>query len=308
MEAFFIVGPTAVGKSAVAIEIARSSGMEIVSADSMLVYKGMDIGTAKPTFAERDSVPHWCIDIASPCREFSVADFRQCALAALRDIEARRRKAIVVGGTGLYARCLTHGLDPLPGADRHLRAQLETVLRENGVEALQDMLAKTAPDRLAALPDKRNPRRLIRAIELAAAGADAPSSWNRRQSPAALTGLRMERSLLNARIRARVEAMYARGLLEEVDGLNRHGLLSATAAAAIGYAEAMDVIAGRLSKADAVAKTEARTRQLAKRQMTWFNRQAAVDWIDVGEGSATGEIAAAVQESWRRNGATGIVE
>jgi len=309
MEAFFLVGPTASGKTAVAVELAKSGGMEIVSADSMLVYSGMNIGTAKPSSDEQKGVRHWCIDIASPGREFSVGDYRLAALDALRDISGRNRTVMVAGGTGLYIKSLTHGLSVLPKANVKLRLELEDILATKGLAALQNMLHETAPDRFEALDDKANPRRVIRAIELARSGATAPSTgWNNKTSHGTLTGLRINKELLDRRIRHRVACMYDKGLLDEVKQLTATGPLSATATAAIGYAEAIECIKGLITVEEAMERTVVRTRQLAKRQMTWFRGQASVDWIDVDANMSGCDIAAAVKESWRRNGPAEVSE
>ena len=290
------------------MDLAVAMGAEIVSADSMLVYRGMDIGTAKPLPEERARVPHHALDLANPDEPFNAARYRAAAIAALRDIRARGRTPLVAGGTGLYVKALTHGLGAAPAAEPALRAELESILRTEGLEALQARLRNRAPRLFAALVDPKNPRRLIRALELAQAGiTEPPADWRSESHRAVLTGLRMEAGALRRRIVERVERMYAAGLLDEVRSLLHRGrLMSATARQAIGYREALDCAEGRCSREDAMRKTAVRTWQLSRRQMTWFQRQAEVNWIDVDPAANSGTIAAYVQESWRKHGPTPI--
>lgn len=299
-QAYFLVGPTAAGKTAVAQWIAEREGSEILSADSMLVYRGMDIGTAKPTAGERGRVRYHGIDLVSPDCRFSVWDYRQAALDALADAAARRKSVIVVGGTGLYVKSLTHGLDEIPGPDPDVRARWERVLERDGVAALQAALRERSPDMLASLDDAQNGRRLVRALELDAAGVRAlPRGWEADPTP--MPALDMPAERLHSRIEQRVHDMYGRGLVDEVEALSQScGTLSATALQAIGYAEVLAWQEGRCSREEAVAETIRRTRRLARRQRTWFRHQANVRWIEVGE--SIEDAAAAVQAHWREWG------
>lgn len=307
--AYFLVGPTATGKSAVAQLIAEADGLDIVSADSMLVYRGMDIGTAKPTSSERARARYWCMDLVEAGSAFSVGLFKAAATEALARITAAGRKAIVVGGTGLYVKALTHGLSETPAADQALRAELDLMAREKPVAALQEMLQQLAPDLYNALADKRNPRRLVRALELARAGIlKPPASWKHGDTGPVMPGLRLDMAQLRKRIEDRARLMFTTGLLDEVRTLLSAGLgRSPTAQGAIGYAEAIAVIGGTCTVEEAIGRTAQRTFQLARRQMTWFRHQANIDWIDIEIGMDAGTIAAAVRKSWRNHGPTPIV-
>ncbi len=302
--AFFLVGPTAVGKSSVAQYLAEQRSASILSADSMLIYRGMDIGTAKPTVAERGDVPYYGVDLAEPDESFNVWDYRRDALEALAALP-EGEELIVTGGTGLYVKSLVHGLEDRPGGDAALRAEWERRLADEGIAALQEAVRRAAPERYEALADKENPRRLIRALETAGAPPETPS-WQSTEEPV-LAGLSMEPELLNARIAQRVEEMYAQGLVEEVTRLlERERPLSETARQAIGYAEAIALIEGQATQAEAVERTVVRTRRLAKRQRTWFRHQANVDWVEVTPGADVAALAEQVAQRWRKHGATEI--
>lgn len=301
--AYFLVGVTACGKSAVAQFIAERHSYDLLSADSMLVYRGMDIGTAKPSHDERSRVTYHGIDLVDPDHPFSTWDYRQYAAAVLRRNWSARRKTIVVGGSGLYVKSLSAGLRDIPGADASARSRWSEVLERDGVEALQRALEKMQPDIHGSLPDRANPRRLIRALEMAEAGvAEITPSWGK---PAAvpMAGLRMPREDLWERIRARVCEMYEGGLVDEVASLIRkYGTLSDSARQAIGYAEVLDFLEGRCTEDAAVERTIVRTRRLAKRQQTWFNHQANVTWVDVGEHMPVDDVARLVLTHWDRHG------
>ena len=306
MDAHFIVGATAVGKSAVAQFLAEKRGSVILSADSMLIYRGMDIGTAKPSLAERGDVSYFGIDLADPSEKFSVWDYRQHALGVLAENSESAGGVIVAGGTGLYVKSLTHGLENRPGADSALRDEWERRVREEGVGVLQEHLRKVAPEAFESLSDRENPRRLIRALE-SVGSKHKRQSWQGRESEALIVGLCMENSLLHERIARRVEIMYAEGLVAEVEQLlARERPLSDTALQAIGYAEAISLIEGRMTQEQAVERTVIRTRQLAKRQRTWFRNQAQVAWVEVRSDSGVEELAERVEELWREHGATGV--
>jgi len=297
--AFVLVGPTASGKSAVAQFLAEQTGAAIVSADSMNIYRGMDIGTAKPLPAERAAVNYSGIDLADPTEAFSVGDW----LAAVRPVFQTLENLIVAGGTGLYVKCILQGLDDLPAADETLRARTEKM----SLAELQAEAQKAAPEAYAALADNENPRRLVRLLEKfpMSGNVDATSSsrsfnaW-KTQLPTVI-GLHVERDVLHKRIAARVEKMYAGGLLEEAHGLIDLDL-SATAQKAIGYAEAFAVLRGELTEAKAKERTIIRTRQLAKRQGTWFRTQLNVQWIDVAQFPTLGKIAEEVSKVWKKCG------
>ncbi len=282
-QAYILVGPTASGKSSVAQILAEQSGAPVVSADSMNIYRGMDIGTAKPSADERGTVRYFGIDLADPVESFSVGDW----LAAVKPAFAQT--PVVAGGTGLYVKCLLAGLDDLPAADAALRERAEKM----SLAALQAEAQETAPAAYAALADKENPRRLVRLIE----HGGTSNGW-KKELPA-VVGLHVERDVLLRRIAARVDQMYARGLVEEARGLA--GLeLSVTAEKAIGYAEAFAVLRGEMSEAQAKERTVIRTRQLAKRQMTWFRTQLQVEWVDAQNFQTLEKLAEEVSRVWKK--------
>ncbi len=302
--AFFIVGPTAVGKSAVAQWLAEKRRAAILSADAMLVYRGLDIGTAKPAPADRGGVPYWGLDLADPDQCFSVGNYIRQVVLALPAIGGR--ELIVAGGTGLYIKCLTQGLDDLPPADPAVRDRAAALLVAGGVAALRDELKRVNPAALAALADPDNPRRLVRALERAAAPELPPRKW-RDAPPAPVVGLRMAPEALRRRIERRAERMFAEGLPEEAAALRaKYPALSPTARQAIGYAEAFDLLDGRLTRDAAIRRTIQRTAQLAKRQMTWFRHQLQVLWVDVREDDPLARTAEAVEKLWYEHGPTPI--
>jgi tRNA dimethylallyltransferase len=295
--AFVLVGPTASGKSAVAQLLAEQTGAPIVSADSMNIYRGMDIGTAKPSDAELARVKTWGINLAEPTETFSVGDWLKTVTPAFfQPLENKKgggsASPIVAGGTGLYVKCLLQGLDDLPAADEELRARTGKMT----LAELQAEAKSAAPEAYETLADKENPRRLIRLLEH---GGLVSNGW-KNQMPK-IIGLHVERDVLHRRIAERVEKMYAGGLLEEARGLM--GLdLSSTAQYAIGYAEAFAVLRGELTAAEAKEKTIVRTRQLSKRQMTWFRHQLKVEWIPAGDFSTIGQLAEKVSNVWKNCG------
>ncbi|MBN2685623.1 MAG: tRNA (adenosine(37)-N6)-dimethylallyltransferase MiaA [Pontiellaceae bacterium] len=307
-QAYFLVGPTASGKSAVAQYIAERSGRSIVSADSMNLYRGMDVGTAKPSAAERARVSYSGVDLIDPTEKFSVAVY----LDAVRPAFRSGKEVIVAGGTGLYVKCLTEGFDEVPPENSALRAELESI----EFSVLEQRACTEAAELYNALTedDRQNPRRLIRILERTAAVSAAPGrleacgtvgSWNSRPKPV-IVGLLVEREVLVRRIEERVNKMYADGLLDEARLLIDLNL-SATALQAIGYAEAFAVLRGEASEAEAKKKTIIRTRQLAKRQMTWFRNQLNVEWIDTADYQTMEQLAEAVSNAWDNHGPTPIV-
>ncbi len=268
----------------------------------MLVYRGMDIATAKPTPQERAEVRYFGIDLAEPSQAFSVADYRTAVVAQLRGASPPLRRLLVVGGTGLYIKALTHGLDQGPAPDLERRSIWEAMARSGGPGVLREELARRAPAWLAAMPDQDNPRRLMRALEWSAAGyAAPPRSWQ-RQLPAPLLGLRMDPAELHRRIDQRIALMVREGLWEETARLAATDALGCTARQAIGYAEALDFLAGRATEAAAIARIAVRTRQLSKRQMTWWRRQAWVEWIGLDLQMPMDDIIDAVAEAWSSYG------
>jgi len=280
-----IVGPTASGKSALALEVARALGdVELVSVDSMQVYRGLDIGTAKPSAAERAAVPHHLIDVADPADEWSVQRFQLEARAAVAYIEARGKRALLVGGTGLYVQAV---IDPLtfPPEDRAVRdAILARGATPGGQVGLHAELTALDPDAAAAI-EPGNTRRLARALEVIELTGRPFSSfgtgiqtYGETVFPVRVAGVWLPRDVLNARIATRVHAMRDAGLVDEVRGLQARGELSRTAAQAIGYREMLDHLDGQ-DLDTALEATVVRTRQFARRQRMWFRRDPRISWF-----------------------------
>jgi tRNA dimethylallyltransferase len=286
----YVVGPTAVGKSEVGVELALRLGGEIVSADSMQVYRGMNLGTAKPTAPERRGVPHHMIDVLDVGEQCDVARFRQMALEAACGIAARGRLPIVVGGTGLYVRALAHGIFEGPGRNETLRARFEALSSGE----LWSRLEKVDPVAAVRMTD-RNRRRMVRALEFFEMTGQPISKvqtqWAAAEAPP-IFGLAREREDLRRRCDARVERMFARGFVDEVRALAACGLAaSPTAAKAIGYADVMGFLEGKVSEKDLMGTIQRRTWQYARRQMTWFRRETGIVWIACAVGESPAVIA-----------------
>lgn len=285
MNPLVVLGPTASGKSEVAMAVAATGGWEIVAVDAMQVYRGMDIGTAKPTAADRALVPHHCLDLVEPWDDFSVTDFVAAAQAALDEIRRRGSRPLLVAGTGLYLRAITDPLD-IPGQWPALRAELERRAREESVAALHAEL--TARDPLAASRiEPANARRIVRALEVTLGSGRPFSSYgpgldNYPPVPFVQVGMRWPRSDLGRRIEHRVRTMMQAGLLDEVRALagHPHGM-SRTARQALGYKELLDHLAGRWTLDEAVAAIVLRTRQFAVRQERWFRRDPRIRWVEI---------------------------
>lgn len=283
-----VVGPTASGKSALALALAERLGGEIVSCDSMQVYRGMDIGTAKPTPAEQARVPHHLIDILEPEQPFSAMDFADAAGRAIRDICMRGRVPVLCGGTGLYLDTLLRGPEvETPGADPAVRAELQAIADTQGAQALHGMLREVDPAGAAAV-HPNNVRRVIRALEVFRSTGLPKSEWDRRsaerESPYDATVIGLEyadRALLYDRIDRRVDAMLAEGLVAETEMLLKRGVfrVSPTARGAIGYKELLPYCLGEESLEQATETLKIATRRYAKRQMTWFRAKPYVQWI-----------------------------
>jgi len=316
-EAFVLGGPTATGKSAVAHLLAAELNACILSADAMLVYRGMDIGTAKPAAAERARFGYGGLDLVEPGTDFHVAAWLDHARDFLAQARAAGRPVLVVGGTGLYIKCLLTGLTAQPSADPVWRAAAERM----NLPELQAYLQLVDAARYAALTesDRQNPRRLIRAVELArctiglaqdgepVAPSLEPSAAAVPPAPrlADMPCLRLPTPLLWRRIEVRVDAMFNQGLLDEARRLReKFPQLSVCAQQAIGYAEAFAVLDGALSVPVACERIAIRTRQYAKRQMTWFKHQAAVAWVAAE--APVAEVAANVLQIWRNHGPSAL--
>ena len=296
MDKQFIVvvcGPTASGKTALSVELAKRLSGEIISADSMQIYKGMDIGTAKPTPEERAAVPHHLFDICSPEQTYSCADFVRDATVAVEEISSRGKLPVFCGGTGLYLdRFLRGGNSDEAQSDENLRRELEAFVREHGVDALHGRLRELDSESADAI-HKNNVKRVIRAIEICMLSGRKKSEIDRENS--ALTErydytviypFYNDREILYGRINRRVDMMMEDGLVEETRRLLEGGVFekSQTASQAIGYKEIIPYIRGEASLSDCVELLKTATRKYAKRQMTWFNSKSYAQKIDMDEG------------------------
>ena len=285
-----VVGPTASGKSDLALALAARLDVEIIVADSRQVYRGMDIGTAKPDAASQQAVPHHLLDVADPDEPFTVADWVSRARAAVLEIQRRRHLPLVVGGTGLYVEALVAGHDYAAQAwSPDVRAALTAELEEGGLEPLAARLVAADPDAARAV-DLRNPRRVVRALERAVAGPQAAPTASAYPGPAVLIALRRPRETLYRRIDARARWLFEHGgLLDEVRRLRAAGFGSELRPmTGHGYAEATNVLEGRWGMEQAIEVTARRTRQYAKRQLSWFGRDRRVVWLAAGDRPADG--------------------
>lgn len=270
--------------------------------DSMAVYRGMDRGTAKPTAEERDLAPHHLVDLEEPAGAYSVARWLEDAARVELQVRARGRRVLYVGGTPLYLKALLHGLDPGPGADWTLRRRILVEAHGGGAEALHRRLADLDPAS-ARRVHPRDLRRVVRALEVHALtgrpASEARESWGRPpRGVARLAGLRWERGELYRRIDRRVEAMFAAGLVEEVRLLvARHGELGREAGQALGYREVLGHLAGGRGLAETVEQVQRRTRQFARRQLTWLAR-FPVRWLDCRAGDGPWDLARLILADW----------
>lgn len=297
----FLVGPTAIGKTGISIELAGLINGEIVSCDSMQVYKGMDTGTSKPSKDLLARIPHHMIDIIEPSDEFSVAQFRRMAVKAIEDIIARGKTPLAVGGSGLYVRVLIDGIFEAPSTDREYRARLEREADEFGAGILYKKLE--AADKEAAYgihPNDR--RRILRALEVCDK-AKAPISRMRANTVGLsgkydirIFGLNMERPALYKKIEERVDLMLKEGLVDEARGLTRQKL-SLTASQALGYKETSAFLRGEYDIEEMKRLIKRDTRHYAKRQLTWFRRDKRIEWIMLDEDFDPKETA---KEIWKR--------
>lgn len=289
-----IVGPTASGKSDLALALAKKVQGEIISVDSMQVYRGLDIGTAKPAARERAEVPHHLIDVAALNEPFDAARFITLAKAAEREIHARGRRPIFCGGTGLYLKAFIEGLGDAPTADAALRRELES----RPIEELLDELRGSDPVTYERI-DRKNPRRVVRAVEvLRLTGmpfSEQRAQWSAAPDPAfPIFGIERPNDNLRTRIDARVDRMFAAGLVEETAELLRAGLeQNITAMQAIGYRQVVEHLRGERGLGETIELVKVKTRQFAKRQMTWFRRQLPVRWLDPSNPTVLDELLAA---------------
>lgn len=273
MKILVLAGPTASGKTALALGLALHFPIEIISADAMMVYKGMDIGTAKPTQEERSGVPHHLLDVIAPDEPFNVADYVRLAEEAIQDVLAREKIPLVVGGTGFYIRALSDGLPTVPEADEKVQAELYRRLEQEGLEKLLGELEHVSPN--DAKRTERNPRRVVRALEIIQRMGKAPSNFPMTRPTFNYDKLILAPSMeqLRPRIEERTEKMFSSGLVEEVISLFRQYPHLPTAKQAIGYKEVVDYLAGLIKLEDAKTAVTLATTQYAKRQRTWFRKE-----------------------------------
>ena len=314
-----ITGPTATGKSGVSVRLAKELGGEIVSADSVQVYKGMDIGSAKITKEEMQGVPHHLIDVLEPTEDYSAAAFQSMAKEAIRDIHSRGALPILCGGTGFYIQALLYGIDFTEEEESEdaagYRRELEKAAEKDGPEALHRILAEQDPESAAAI-DPNNVKRVIRALEFIRLHGRKISEHNREESEKRLNGkeyspydylffvLYRERERLYEKIDRRVDEMLSEGLEEETRRLyplffkDGEPAGQYTAAMAIGYKEMFSWLKGEISREEAIRLIKRNTRRFAKRQLTWFKRERDTVWINTDEGDPLDEIRKHIQTVW----------
>ena len=291
--AIFLMGPTASGKTDLALALARVLPCELISVDSALVYRGMDIGTAKPDRATLEAFPHHLVDIRDPAEAYSAADFRHDALAAMADITARGRIPLLVGGTMLYYKALLEGLADMPGADAEVRAELEARAERDGLAALHAELQAVDPQSAARI-HPNDPQRLVRALEVFRVSGVTMTQLRAQQSEAAsqdgglpytvvqLAMAPAQRQVLHERIAKRFDLMLEQGFVAEVERLHRRGDLHGEMPSirAVGYRQVWDHLEGRIDAAQMRERGIIATRQLAKRQFTWLRSWENVHWLD----------------------------
>jgi tRNA dimethylallyltransferase len=294
---WFLTGATAAGKTRIGIALAQRLDAEIISLDSMSIYRGMDIGTAKPTPADRAAVPHHLLDIVEPADEYSVAQYVEAAAATVNEIEARGKQVLFVGGTPLYLKSLLRGLFDGPPANWELREQIENELAEVGQAALHERLTQVDPVAASNI-HPHDTRRLIRALEVYRATGEPLSHQQtefeegRPADDCRVFVLRRDRLELHRRIEGRVEAMIDVGLVEEVERLTAGGhQLGRTASQAVGYREALAYLVGEHDRETMIERIQVRTRRFAKRQGTWFRSLSECRFVDIAGEADAGEVA-----------------
>jgi tRNA dimethylallyltransferase len=291
-----IVGPTASGKTALAVQLAKALDGEVVGTDSMQAYRGMDIGTASPTVDEQQGVPHHMIDVWDVAQAVSVVEFRDRAREAVDSILDRGKVPVVVGGSGLYVRAVLEEMD-FPTTDPKVRRRWDERLKQVGAPALHAELADIDPDAAANI-EMNNGRRIVRALEVIELTGEPfiarlPDPVDRY--PTTRFGLRIDREALDERITRRVDAMWDAGFVDEVRRLEADGLRSApTAAAALGYGPILRFLSGETSESEAREQTVNDTRKFARRQQRWFARDGRIDWRDYNDVTLAASIVAAV--------------
>lgn len=281
-----IIGPTAVGKTKASIEIALALDGEIISGDSMQIYRGMNIGTAKVTEDEMQGIPHHLIDIKDPWEEFSAAEFKELATHCIEEITNRGKVPIIVGGTGLYIQAVLSGYHFSKAAsNQEYRVFLEKRIEEEGIEKVYNELLTIDPESIKRI-HPNNVRRVIRALEIYHETGLTMTEYLKKQEQEApyddlIIGLTMERDLLYDRINKRVDQMVQQGLIEEVRALYEAGIRDCQSVQAIGYKELYDYFEGKVSKEEAIELLKRNSRRYAKRQLTWFRNKMDVNWVDI---------------------------
>lgn len=294
----YLIGPTGVGKTEVSLELAKTFNSEIVAADSRQVYRGLDIGTAKPSLKEQKCIPHHMIDVVEPNQPFDVYQYIKLAYACIEEIHGRSKNVLIVGGTGLYIKALLDGIFKGPTKDESIRRRLEEEAKSVGLTTLYDRLKNVDPKGAQKI-DPQNPRRIIRALEVYELTgkpiSDFQTQWGNESHPATgdwrlatgdhntlIIGLMRERGDLYARINQRVDQMFEKGLVEEVKNLFlRDGEKNNIITQAIGYQEVITYLRGLSSLDEAKELVKSNSRHFAKRQMTWFRRDSRIHWISI---------------------------
>ena len=285
-----LAAPTASGKTAAVLKLSRHLPLEVIAADAMTVYQGLNIGTAKPTLAERERLPHHLVDVLEPDQPFSVADFVNLAEAAVAEVQARGKLPLVVGGNGFYIRALTRGLPTVPAANKTVQAALWERLEQEGLDALHHELLQASPE--DAKRAQRNPRRVVRALEILQRTGKPPSAFELRPPAFGYSkyALLPSMEVLRPRIERRTQAMFEAGLVEEVRTVLARYPTLATARQAIGYKEVASYLAGDVTLSEAKTAVTLATVQYAKRQRTWFRKEPDTVRREALADEVTGEL------------------
>jgi tRNA dimethylallyltransferase len=296
----YLVGPTAVGKTSVAMDLAEKINAEILVADSMQIYRELDIGTAKPSLEERRRVPHHMLDLVDPLTEFDVAQFVGVAQGILKEIQSRWHVPLVVGGTGLYLKALIDGIFEGPSKNNQIRERLEEEAKNSGWQVLYERL-KNVDSLAASRIDPKNVRRIIRALEVyemtGSPISEFRKQWDFPQSQVCLIGLDREREYLYQRIDERVEEMFERGLIAEVEKLFSQGIeQNHVVMQAIGYKEGISYLKGKCTLNELKDEIKKKSRHLAKRQMTWFKKDLRIHWFKFQPDEGYSEMAQRIFE------------
>ena len=292
-----IVGPTAVGKTDLSLEIAAHIDAEIINADSMQLYRGMDIGTAKVLLEQRHGIPHHMLDVLEVTQGATVSDYQRDARQVVEDIHARGKRVVVVGGSGLFVQGLLEDMQ-FPASDPDVRERLEQESEEFGAPAMYERLQALDPA-AAANVAPNNLRRVLRALEVIELTGEAPVTTLKQLAeivPSVRIGLRRDRAELDKRIEARVEIMWEQGLVDEVRTLEQAGLREGvTASKALGYAQVLDFLAGKTTEAEAKDLTVSSTRRYVRRQDSWFNRDTRINWLQADAPELFNQVLATVE-------------